>query len=244
MKLSIIIPAYNEEKNIEKTLTAISRFLSENKVDFEIIVVANNCTDNTVPVLYGVKKNTISELVVIDIPKTGMVGNTKGYAIGVGMREAKGEYHLFLDADNATSFDCIGQFMDYIKQGYDVVVASRYVSGSRILQQPVRRVVLSRLSNILIRAVLLPGIYDTQCGFKMFTRAASKEIFSRTTVNGWGADLEMLAIAKNFGFKIKEAPVVWEYQAGSRVRAGGILNTLKELFKIRKNVKNNFYQRN
>lgn len=241
--LSVIIPAYNEEKRIGKTLSYISNFLRSKKISFEIIIVANNCTDNTVAFLETVKNESISELVIINIPKEGIVGNMKGYAIGVGMRKASGLYHIFIDADNATRFDHVTQFMDYINQGYGVVVGSRYIKGAHVVKmQPLYRIVLSRLSNLLIRLVLLPNIYDTQCGFKMFSRDASKNIFTKTTVNGWGADLEMLAIARNSGFKIKEAPVYWEAQDASTVRSHAFLQTLKELFVIRKNVRKNKYK--
>lgn len=241
--LSIIIPAYNEEKRIGRTLNYISTFLRSKKIKFEIIVVTNNCTDSTVEFLSKIKNDTIPELINIDIPRKGLVGNMKGYAISAGMKMAKGDYHLFIDADNATSFDNVINFMDYINNGFDVVIGSRYVKGSIVIKkQPLHRVVLSRLSNILIQVILLPGIYDTQCGFKIFSRRASSTIFSKTTVNGWGADLEMLAIARNFNFKIKEAPVKWEAQNESTVRSHAFVYTLKELFVIRKNINANLYK--
>lgn len=242
IKLSVIIPAYNEERRIGKTLDFISTFLRSRKIDFEIIVVTNNCTDNTVLFIDKIKKKSIPELININIPREGFEGNMKGYAVTVGMRKAQGDYHLFIDADNATSFENVIGFMDYIDSGFDVVVGSRYVKGSYIVKkQPLYRVILSRLSNILIQIVLLPGLYDTQCGFKMFSSKASSIIFSKTTVNGWGADLEMLAIARMLKFKIKEAPVRWEAQDESTVRSHAFIHTLKELFKIRYNVKSKLY---
>lgn len=241
--LSIVIPAYNEERRIGKTLDYVSLFLRSQKIEFEIIVVTNNCTDNTVLLLDKIKKESIPELINIDIPREGLVGNMKGYAVSVGMRKAQGDYHLFIDADNATTFENVMIFIDYIKNGFDVVIGSRYVKSSFIVKkQPLYRVVLSRMSNILIQAVLLPGIYDTQCGFKMFSRKASEVIFSKTTVNGWGSDLEMLAIARIFKFKIKEAPVKWEAQDESTVRSHAFIHTLKELFIIKKKVCTKFYK--
>ena len=242
--LSVIIPIYNEEKRIEKTLNIISSFLNSNKINFEIIAVANNCTDNTVSLINKIKIESIPELIVIEIPRVGLVGNMKGYAIGVGMRQASGLYHIFIDADNATPFEQVISFMDYIKEGYDVVIGSRYIKGSNVVKkQPLYRVILSRLGNIIIRTLLSSNIYDTQCGFKMFSNKVSNIIFSKITLNGWGADLEMLAIARIFNFKIKEAPVKWEAQDDSAVRPHAFLSTLKELFVIRKNVKNNLYRK-
>lgn len=240
--LSVIIPAYNEEKRIERTLNDVSNFLRAQKISFEIIVVANNCTDGTVLLLENIKINSIPELVIIDIPKEGMVGNMKGYAIGVGMKSAKGLYHIFIDADDATRFSHVTDFIESAKQGYGIVIASRYIKGSHIVRdQALYRIILSRLGNLLIRIVLLPKIYDTQCGFKLFTKDASKIIFSRTTIAGWGADLEMLAIGKVHGFKIKELPVYWEAQDGSTLRSNAFINTLKELFTIRNNIRKGIY---
>lgn len=242
--LSVIIPIYNEEKRIKETLNKISIFLRSQKIDFEIIAVTNNCTDNTVQIVNQIKKESIPEIIVIDIPRKGLVGNMKGYAIGVGMRQASGLFHIFIDADNATPFEQVVYFMDYINKGYDVVVGSRYVKGANVVKkQPLHRVLISRLGNIIIRVLLLPGIFDTQCGFKMFNKNASNIIFSKTTLSGWGADLEMLAIARIFGLKIKEAPVIWEAQGDSAVRSHAFLYTLKELFVIRKNVKSGFYKK-
>lgn len=242
--LSIIIPIYNEEKRIEKTLNMVSTFLHSQEINFEIIAVANNCNDNTIPLINKIKIESIPELIVIEIPKIGLVGNMKGYAIEIGMRQARGIYHIFIDADNSTPFPQVISFIDYIKEGYDIVIGSRYVKGSNVIKkQPLYRIILSRLGNIIIRVLLIPGIYDTQCGFKMFNKNASEHIFSRITINGWGADLEMIAIARIFNFKIKETPVVWEAQDKSTLNSNAFLYILKELFVIRKNIKNNLYKK-
>jgi dolichyl-phosphate beta-glucosyltransferase len=242
MILSIVIPAYNEERRIPKTIKSVSGFLRKNNISFELIVVPNNCSDNTVVVLQKMQKEEVPEIKIVTIKNEGVTGNTKGLAISAGMKEANGEYHMFMDADNATSFDCILDFINYVKDGFDVVIASRYVPGAKITKkQPITRIMVSRVGNIIIRLLLLPNIYDTQCGFKLFSQKASKRIFVNTTINGWGIDLEILALAKYFGFKIKEAPVVWEAQDESTVRSHAFFYTLKELFKIRKNIKNKFY---
>jgi dolichyl-phosphate beta-glucosyltransferase len=242
--LSVIIPAYNEEKRIGKTLDNVSTFLRAQKISFEIIVVTNNCTDSTRSLVESIKSTSIPELVVVDIPHEGVAGNIKGYAIGTGMKIAKGDYHIFIDADNATRFSHVTEFIEYAKGGYDVVIASRYIAGAHIVKkQPLYRIVLSRLGNLLIRIVLLPRVYDTQCGFKLFTSRASKEVFSRMTIPDWGADLEMLAISKAHGLKIKEVPVYWEAQGGSTIRSNAFTNTLRDLFVIRANVNRGLYNK-
>lgn len=243
MTLSIIIPAYNESRRIPKTLKSVADFLRPKDLSFEIIVVLNNCSDDTEEVIQKIQKEEIPEIKIVPIIK-GVVGNSKGLAITTGMREAMGEYHMFMDADNATAFSGVVDFLESVMAGYDVVIASRYVAGAKILKkQPVLRIILSRVGNLIIRSLLLPNIYDTQCGFKLFSQKASKKIFVNTTINGWGIDLEILALAKYLGFKIKELPVVWEAQNESTVRSHAFFHTLKELFKIRKNIKNKFYKK-
>jgi len=242
MTLSVIIPAYNEEKRIPKTLRSVATFLRASNISFEIIVVPNNCSDNTIKVLQTMQKEEISEIKIVTVENKGVVGNTKGLAISTGMKEANGEYHMFMDADNATSFEGILDFIKCVEDGYDVVIASRYVNGAKILKkQPTSRIILSRIGNIIIRTLLLPGIYDTQCGFKLFSKKASRKIFANTTINGWGIDLEILALAKHFSFKIKEFPVIWEAQDESTVRSHAFVHTLYELFRIRRNIKNKIY---
>jgi dolichyl-phosphate beta-glucosyltransferase len=242
--ISIVIPVFNEEKRIAKTLNAVCNSLRSSGISFEIIAVANNCQDDTVSILNEFKNTTIPELKVINIDHVGIVGNTKGYAISIGMKSAVGDYHLFMDADNATCFDHVSEFMSHIDGGYDMVISSRYVPGAIVVKkQPIYRILLSRAANLLTRVVLLPGIYDTQCGFKMFSKECSKIVFNNTTVLGWGADLEMLAIARHNGLKIKEAPVSWESQDGSTVRSHALFHTLRELFAIRSNLKSGIYKK-
>lgn len=244
MILSVIIPAYNESKRIPKTLRDVADFLRTNQILFEIIVVLNNCSDNTEEVVKKIQTDEIPEIKIVTLPSVGIKGNTKGLAISAGMKAANGDLVVFIDADNATSFSVILEFISCAQNGYDVVIASRYINGAKIIKrQPYSRIALSRIGNLIIRVFLLPSIYDTQCGFKLFTRRAAREIFSRTTIVGWGIDLEILALAKYLGFNIKEFPVTWESQDESTVRSYALFYTLKELFKIRKNIKNKFYQK-
>jgi len=234
--LSVIIPAYNEEERIKKTLESIDKYLEKQPYNYEIIVVANNCTDNTDKVVLDYQK-TVEHLKLFDL-RIAKPGGAKGYAVKKGMEEARGEYKLFMDADNATRITEIEKFWPYFKEGYDVVIGSRHIKGAHIvIQQPWYRRVLGRAANLLIRLVLLPGIYDTQCGFKAFTKEAADKIFKKMTIGGWGFDMEILALARLYGFKIKEVSVNW-YEAGkSRLRAvKAARETLGELFRIKRNI--------
>ncbi len=234
--LSVIIPAYNEERRIKKTLESVDSYLEKKDYNYEIIVVANNCSDGTDKVVLEYQKS-VEHLKLFDL-QIAKPGGAKGYAVKKGINEAKGDYKIFMDADNATRIKEIGHFWPYFEEGYDVVIGSRHVKGAHIvIQQPWYRRILGRAANLLIRIVLLPGIRDTQCGFKAFSKKSADKIFSKMTIGGWGFDMEILALARLFGFNIAEVGVDW-YEAGkSRLRpVKAIKETLGELFRIKKNI--------
>ncbi len=232
LHLSLVIPAYNESSRLPATLESISRYLHDAPYTSEVLLVLNNCTDDTAHVVKS-WQDKIPNLFIFDIKTPNHIGNAKGYAIRYGLARARGEYHAFMDADNATELSEIDRFWPLFSQGYSVVIGSRYVNGSKIVvQQKLMRRFLSRVGNILIQALVLPGVQDTQCGFKVFTKEASQDIVASGRVYGWGADIEMLVIAKKFNYKIKEVPIVWCDKAHSMVQANAFLQTLKELVKI------------
>lgn len=238
MKLTVIIPAYNEEKRIGQTLESIAEYLENQEYTSEVIVVSNGSTDQTVAVSESFK-DRIKNLHVLDIPSKG----GKGYAVQQGMLKAVGDFAVFLDADNATKIDEMDHFWKYFEQGYDVVIGSRALSGSVITNpQPWYRKILGKGGNLLIQVLLLPGIKDTQCGFKAFSKKARKAIFPYLTIFGWGFDFETLAIARSKGLNIKEEPITWHDEGDSKVKpVDAAISTLKELFKIRKNLNKKVY---
>lgn len=232
MKLSVIIPAHNEATRISTTLESVSSYLSRVSYDYEILVVTNNCSDDTIGVIEKFKLS-IPQLRYIDVNKKGAPGGTKGLAVREGMLEARGEYRIFMDADNATNISEIEKFWLYFEKGFDVVIGSRYISGSDVaVPQVWYRRVLGRLANLLIRTLLLPGIYDTQCGFKMFTSQSAQKIFSLCNIDGWGADIEMLALAKRYHYKIIEVPIVWREVGESSLKLKAFWWTFKDLVRI------------
>ncbi len=238
--LSVIIPAKNEEKRIIPTLKDIDRYLEKQPFNYEIIVVANNCTDKTVFVVDELKKE-IENLKIIDL---GAGCEGKGAAVKEGVKLADGKFIMFMDADNATRINELDKFWQWFEKGYDIVIGSRHIKGAKIvIAQPWYRQLLGRAANLLIQAVLLPGISDTQCGFKVFKKEVAKKLFSLSKIGGWGFDIEILALARKFGYKIKEAPVNW-YEAGkSRLRPiKAAIRTLKELFKIKYWILTNKYK--
>jgi dolichyl-phosphate beta-glucosyltransferase len=228
-RLSVVIPAYNEEKRIQKTLEDVDLYLEKQGYDYEIIVVDNNSNDKTSEVVKNLARESVQNARVVLEATKG-----KGAAVKRGMLEAIGEFAVFMDADNATPIAEIEKFWPHLEAGIEVVIGSRYQDPSTVkIKQPFYRVLLSRMSNILIQVVLIPHIKDTQCGFKAFRSTAAKEIFKHVTIFGWAFDMELLAIALKLSYRIKEVPVSWEEHGGSHVPMSAYIQSLVDLFKIK-----------
>ncbi len=219
-KLSIIIPAYNESERLPETLVKTRGWLTKNRFDFEILVVSDGSND-------GTEKAAAGSKVISYQPNRG-----KGFAVRKGMLNAAGELRLLMDADNSTPVSELPKLLKYI-DAFPIVIGSRYLEKEILRKQPLKRRFLSRLANFLIRLLLLPGIKDTQCGFKLFKGDAAERLFKKTTVNRWGFDFEVLALARKSGYKIKEVGVLWKDADNSHLRAGrAAISTLKELFSV------------
>jgi len=236
--LSVIIPAYNEAKRLPLTLIDIDRHLSKVDFSYEIIVINNNSTDATAEVVERFS-HLIKNLKLINCKVPG-----KGAAVKKGMLEAKGEIRLFTDADNSTSIDQFSKMIPYFparggsaaggKEGYDVVFGSRDIKGAKMVPpQPWYKRFAGDVGNLIIQILLLPGIWDTQCGFKAFTEEAARKIFPLLKTERWAFDVEILALAKKMGYKIKEIPVVWVNDPFSRIKASSYIQVLLEVFKIK-----------
>jgi dolichyl-phosphate beta-glucosyltransferase len=227
--LSVIIPAYNEAERLPLTLVDIDKKLSKAEYSYEILVVNDGSKDKTADVVRGMQKG-IKNLKLID----NEANKGKGGVVRQGMLTARGKYRLFTDADNSTSIDHFDAMSPYFREGYDVVICSRAAKGSKLEPaEPLYRQIPGKAGNLIIQALLLPGLWDTQCGFKAFTEEVAEKIFSASRIAGWGFDVEVLALAKKFGFKIKEIPVHWVNDIRSHVGFSAYLKTLLETFKIR-----------
>ncbi len=222
MKFSIVIPAYNEEKNIRKSLAKVFDYLEEKDFKGEVIVVDDGSGDNTVSEVrefYGGRE----DLKLLEKPHRG-----KGFAVRDGVLAASGDYILFSDADLATPIEDADRLLMWLRDhDFSVAVASRQGFGAKRVDEPGYRHIIGRVFNFIIKLVALPGIEDTQCGFKMFTGEAADKIFSSLRVYGdtdkeisqpfYGAfDVELLYLAKKFGYKIKEVPVTWKHVETAR----------------------------
>ena len=230
--VSVIVPAYNEQRRIKKTLEALNNYFSDSPITRQIIVVDDGSNDNTLAVVKDLKKE-ITDLSVISYhPNSG-----KGHAIKKGVEECHGEYILFTDADSSTPIEEFDKFYPLLRDN-QVVIGSRYISGSNIVvKQPHYRVLIGRLGNKLIQFLLLDGVNDTQCGFKAFQHEAAKQIFSRMKVNRFGFDIEILSIARLLNFTVREIPVSWYNSHESRIRPiKDSLKTFAELIYIKLNL--------
>ena len=237
---SVIIPAFNEENRLPGTLRSVVDYLSRQPFRAEVLVVDDGSTDGTA----RVARNHSSGAVPVRLrAHPDRANHGKGAAVRLGMLEASGQYRLFMDADNSTSIDHVERFWPLFQQGFDVVIGSRNVDGARVaVHQPWYKELAGRAGNRLIQALAVPGIIDTQAGFKMFTQQSAKDLFPRMAIDRWGFDVEILAVARARGYKIREVPVTWINAAGSKVGFGSYFQVVTEVWKVRRNLKSGRYK--
>lgn len=242
MKLSIIIPAYNEAKRIGNTLLDVDKYLSEQNYSYEILVVIDGATDNTAEVVQNYKK-LVKNLRIINNKKN----HGKGYVVRQGMLEANGTWRLFMDSDGSTSPEHLDKMWPLTKK-YKVVIGSRDPKDAEGAKQAVPQSFLKRtlgnMGNVWIQIFGVRGIWDTQNGFKMFHKSAVKEIFSRAKMDRFSFDIEALALAKNLGYKIGIVPVHWINDPRSAVTffgPNGYIKVLLDVLRIRWNLMFNKY---
>jgi dolichyl-phosphate beta-glucosyltransferase len=233
--LSIIIPARNEERCLSFSLEKIILFLNKQKFKTEVLVVVNDCTDKTMQIAVEFSRRCAAIRVITEeLPG-------KGRAVRKGMLAARGAYRFFTDADLSLPIDEVLRFLPP-EVDAPVVIASREVPGAMRYNEPFYRRVTGRVFNVLMRLVVLPGLYDSQCGFKMFRADAAEDLFSRQTLTGWSFDVELLCIAGARGYSIREVPVSLHYNSENNI---SILQEswpmLRDLFKIRRNKRQGLY---
>lgn len=230
--LSVVIPAYNEEKRLPATLKSVVQYLQAQSYSWEIAIVDDGSQDKTSDLVRaaGVHEARIRLLQYGE-------NRGKGYAVRYGMTHVSGEVRLFMDADNSTTIDHFELFKPYLSMGFDVVIGSRDVAGADIaVHQVWWKEKLGDLGNLWIRFWAVSGIKDTQAGFKIFTRQASEAVFPYLTIDRWGFDVEALAVARQKGYKIAERPIRWVNDVNSKVSIRAYLDVLKEVIQVRMNI--------
>lgn len=236
--LSVIIPAYNEAQRLPMTLVDIDRILADREYSAEVLVVDDGSKDRTV---------AMAEQFMKTMPFLKVMGHKenhgKGWVVRQGMLAARGSWRLFMDADNSTSLAEFDAMLPLLRQGCDVVFGSRALKASKLMPpQPWHRRALGRLGNRIIRAAVLPGIFDTQCGFKCFSEDAARRVFGVARIDRWGFDIEALALARHFGFSMQEIPVTWVNDTHSTVHASAYFSTLRDVWIIRRNLARGAYR--
>jgi dolichyl-phosphate beta-glucosyltransferase len=213
--LSVVVPAYNEESRLSATLERMLAYLSAQNHNFEILVVDDGSSDGTAGVVEGVAASRPQVRLLSYQPNRG-----KGHAVRCGMLRAQGERILFSDADLATPIEELEKLMARIDAGYEIAIGSRDVAGSQLIRrQSLLREMGGRGFNQLVQLLAVPGIHDTQCGFKLFTRRAAKDVFSLCQIDHFAFDVEVLYVAiRVLGLRVAEVPVRWAHQEGSKVR--------------------------
>ncbi len=228
--LTNVIPAYNEGSRILRTLEAVAQFYRSMPYDFDVIVVNDGSTDNTMKIVETFCESN-PEFRAAGYP----INQGKGAAVKVGMMQATGELILFMDADLATPLEETDKLVSAIESGADIAIGSRPLKESNLeIRQPWYREQLGRLFNFAVQSLSIRGIKDTQCGFKIFKKHAAHDIFSRTKLNRFGFDFEALMTGRDLGYKIAEIPIRWSHQEGSKVvlmRDGPQM--IKDLIKLR-----------
>lgn len=212
--LSVVVPAYNEEARLERTLACLAEYYGNQSYTYDVLVVSDGSQDKTKAIVEDFAQSHPEFSVFEYQPNKG-----KGCAVRVGMLKAKGNYVLFCDADLATPQEETEKLLPRMLQGADVAIGSRPLKESNLeVRQPMYREIAGRTFNAAVQLFGIRGIADTQCGFKMFTSAACMDIFSRCKLNRFGFDFECLMIARDLGYKIDEVPIRWRHQEGSKVR--------------------------
>jgi dolichyl-phosphate beta-glucosyltransferase len=224
--LSVIIPAYNEAERLPPTLRRVRAWLEAWGQSHEIIVVDDGSQDDT-----AARAESLGAQVLRNGENRG-----KGYSVRRGMREARGARRLMTDADLSTPMEDLPRLMEYMDGGYGVVIASRALPGANIeVHQPWYRENMGRFFNLCVRALALPGLQDTQCGFKLFSAQAAEDAFGPARLDGFSFDVEALFLARRKGHRIAEIPVTWRNDAASRVSSLKGFLAFLDLLRIKSN---------
>lgn len=230
MRLSLVIPAYREAGRIGATVTRVCAYLDAQPYDWEVLVVIDGDSGGAAAEARAAAAGRANVRVL-----TNEVNRGKGYSVRRGFADATGDRLAFIDADLSLPVEGLAPMMARFDAGADVVIASRQAPGARVEgAPPALRAVMSRVFNLVVQAVALPGLSDTQCGFKGFTAAAARQIFASHRSDRFGFDVEALFLARQHGFRIVEMPVTCRYHAGSSVnRLGDVMSMLGDVLAVR-----------
>jgi dolichyl-phosphate beta-glucosyltransferase len=235
--ISVIVPAFNEGSRIADTLAVLRAHLPSLAADWELRVVDDGSTDDTAAMVAQAGQAD-PRVVLQREPHRG-----KGGTVRAGMLAARGDLRFMCDADLSMPAAELSRFVELVPSRFDIVIGSREGAAARRVGEPAYRHAMGRVFNALVRGLAAPGIGDTQCGFKMFTREAAEAVFSRATLDGWAFDIEALVIARQLGLRVHEMPIEWHYRELSRVKPvrDSLLMT-RDVLRIRTNAARGRYR--
>jgi glycosyltransferase involved in cell wall biosynthesis len=234
--ISLVVPAYNEQGRLPGTLKKLREYLTRQSFVYEVLVVDDGSRDNTA---------LLVEKAMADFPGLRLLREPhrgKGHAVRKGMLAAAGRYVMFCDADFSMPVEEVPRFPEAIDGTHQIAIASREVKGARRIGEPKHRHLMGRVFNLIVRVLAVPGLQDTQCGFKCFTRDAAQKIFRTQVIDGFGFDVEVLYVARKLGIGITEVPISWYYSPSSRVDP--IRDTLRmfnDVLQVRSNDRRGLY---
>ena len=234
--LSLILPAYNEEHRLPECMEKVAGYIASRSEPIEVILVENGSKDRTYEMAceYAEKYPWLK---VLQEKKPG-----KGNAVRRGMLEARGKYRMFADVDFSMPIGEVDHFIPPALGDYQVAIGSREVPGAVRYNEPQNRHFTGRVFNLIVRILAVPGIHDTQCGFKSFSAEAAEKLFRAQKIDGWAFDAEVLFIAQHYGYKIIEVPVQWYYDGNSKINViRDSVKMFRELLSIRKNYRAGLY---
>jgi glycosyltransferase involved in cell wall biosynthesis len=229
-EISVVVPAFNEERRLPNAISQLTAYLAATPLVAEVLIVENGSVDRTPEIgnEAAAKDGRFKSLHVRD--------RGKGRAVREGMLAARGQVVVFCDADFSMPVEGISDLNAAVLDGADIAIASREAPGAHRIGEPWRRHLQGRVFNWLVRIFALPGLQDTQCGFKAFRRDVAQDLFRRQMLDGWAFDVEVLFLARRRGYRIHEVPITWWYDASSRVSpVRDTIAMLRELVTIRWN---------
>ena len=237
--LSVVIPAYNEEKTVLDALTRVDAYRKIKGQVWEVIIVDDGSTDRTaVRVQDFIASSGLTQIKLLSFDKN----RGKGAAVRAGMLEACGEYALLTDTDLSSPIKEVDKLIHKINQGVDIAIGSRVKRARGCdVRQSFKRALSGRIFNFFVRLLVMRGIRDTQCGFKCFRRIAAHDLFASQKLDGFSFDVEILYLARKKGYKISEVPVMWAQARESKVSLfRDSFRMLGDLFRI-KSIHRRFY---